>query len=79
MQRVAKGRTCFIIAHRLSTVRHADLVVVFSNGGVEAAGTHSELLHCSATYARLHEVHSDTMQDLIADESYDPELMELAS
>jgi ABC-type multidrug transport system fused ATPase/permease subunit len=79
MQRIAKGRTCFIIAHRLSTVRHADLVVVFSNGGVEAIGTHSELLQRSSTYARLHELHSDSGHDCIADESYNPELIELAS
>ncbi|HEX4770581.1 MAG TPA: ABC transporter ATP-binding protein [Bryobacteraceae bacterium] len=79
MQRVARDRTCFIIAHRLSTVRHADLVVVFANGGVEAIGTHSKLMHCSPTYAKLHSVHSDPADDRISDESYDSELMELAS
>jgi ABC-type multidrug transport system fused ATPase/permease subunit len=62
MRRAAEGRTCFIIAHRLSTVRHADMVVVFANGGIEAVGTHQELMHRSATYIRLH---ANPSQDLI--------------
>jgi ABC-type multidrug transport system fused ATPase/permease subunit len=79
MRRVARGRTCIIIAHRLSTVRHADLVVVFANGGIEAIGTHQELMHRSPTYIRLHELHSETPHGVITDQSYDAELMELAS
>ncbi|MEK7576085.1 MAG: ABC transporter ATP-binding protein [Patescibacteria group bacterium] len=49
-----KNRTSFIIAHRLSTVIHADCILVFKNGEIEAMGTHAELLHSSPTYARLH-------------------------
>ncbi len=49
-----KNRTSLIIAHRLSTVIHADRILVFSNGRIEATGTHAELLHSSPTYARLH-------------------------
>jgi ABC-type multidrug transport system fused ATPase/permease subunit len=77
MQRVALGRTCFIIAHRLSTVRHADVVVVFADGGIEAVGSHHDLLRRSPTYARLHEVHSCPSRDVITEESYNPELAEL--
>ena len=40
MEKLTSGRTCFIIAHRLSTVRNADKVVVFNEGEVEAVGTH---------------------------------------
>jgi ABC-type multidrug transport system fused ATPase/permease subunit len=79
MQRVTQGRTCFVIAHRLSTVRHADLVVVFAGGGIEAVGTHKDLLHRSPTYARLYELHADDAHGVITDQSYDPELIELAS
>jgi ABC-type multidrug transport system fused ATPase/permease subunit len=79
MQRVAHGRTCFIIAHRLSTIRHADMAVVFANGGIEAVGTHHDLLHRSPTYARLHQLHADKSDDHITEESYKPELVELAS
>lgn len=49
-----KDRTAFIIAHRLSTVLHADLILVFKNGAIESSGTHSELLKSSPTYQLLH-------------------------
>jgi ABC-type multidrug transport system fused ATPase/permease subunit len=51
------GRTSFVIAHRLSTVRNADLVVVFADGEVEAIGTHEELWHSSPTYQKLYGLH----------------------
>ena len=54
---MTKGRTCFIIAHRLSTVRKADMVVVFAEGGIEAVGTHEELWNNSETYRNLHGIH----------------------
>lgn len=57
MDRVTRGRTCFIIAHRLSTVRNADLVVVVANNTVEAVGTHNELWASSPTYRNLHSIH----------------------
>jgi len=49
-----KNRTSFIIAHRLSTVIHADKILVFNEGTIEAIGTHAELLHSSPTYSRLY-------------------------
>src|SRR3989344_5181274 len=51
---VIKNRTSFIIAHRLSTVIHADLILVFANGKIEATGTRDELLHKSPTFKRLY-------------------------
>ena len=47
------GRTTFVIAHRLSTVRHADLIVVVNNGRVVEQGSHSELLLAGGLYAQL--------------------------
>lgn len=49
-----KNRTSFIIAHRLSTVLHADVILVFKDGGVEAAGKHTMLLKTSPTYKKLY-------------------------
>lgn len=49
-----RDRTSLIIAHRLSTVIHADTILVFNAGKIEAVGTHAELLKTSPTYARLH-------------------------
>ncbi|MDQ2712795.1 MAG: ABC transporter ATP-binding protein/permease [Acidobacteriota bacterium] len=57
MERVTRGRTSFIIAHRLSTVRKADIVVVFNEGGIEAIGSHDELWNTSPTYRKLNGLH----------------------
>ncbi len=54
LARLMKGRTTLIIAHRLSTVRHADRIVVLQDGAVVEQGTHGELLARPAAYARLH-------------------------
>ncbi|HTU43803.1 MAG TPA: ABC transporter ATP-binding protein [Bryobacteraceae bacterium] len=51
------GRTSFVIAHRLSTVRKADMVVVFCDGRVEAVGTHEQLWSSSPTYQKLYGLH----------------------
>lgn len=50
------GNTALVIAHRLSTVLHADRVVVLNAGRVEAVGTHAQLLEQSPTYRRLYEM-----------------------
>jgi subfamily B ATP-binding cassette protein MsbA len=47
------GRTTIVVAHRLSTVRDADLVVVMADGGVVEQGTHASLLAEDGLYARL--------------------------
>ena len=49
-----KHRTTFIIAHRLSTVRHADRILVIGGGVIAEQGTHDELLAKHGEYERLH-------------------------
>ena len=54
MESVTAGRTCLMIAHRLSTVRNADLILVVKNGKIVEQGTHAELLKKHGYYHELY-------------------------
>ena len=56
LQNLMSGRTVFVIAHRLSTVRRADRIVVIEGGTLSESGTHEELIQKAGTYRRLHEL-----------------------
>jgi ABC-type multidrug transport system fused ATPase/permease subunit len=55
LERLLLGRTSFVIAHRLSTVRNADQILVLDRGEIVERGTHDELLTLGGTYRRLYE------------------------
>jgi ATP-binding cassette, subfamily B, bacterial MsbA len=56
LQNLMIGRTVFVIAHRLSTVRSADRIVVIDNGAITEVGPHEELIKTFGTYRRLYEL-----------------------
>jgi subfamily B ATP-binding cassette protein MsbA len=58
-----QGRTAIVIAHRLSTVRRANRIVVLEDGRITAIGTHEELLNISPTYQRLYALQFMNMQE----------------
>ena len=66
LERLMAGRTCFVIAHRLSTVRHADQILVMDHGRIVERGRHEELLVQGGIYAQL------CASDLRAPEGEDP-------
>ncbi|GEO38489.1 ATP-binding cassette subfamily B protein [Skermanella aerolata] len=64
MERLMQGRTALIIAHRLSTVRTLDRILVFNHGRIAEEGTHAALLHRpNGIYRRLFERQSEPVQD----------------
>jgi subfamily B ATP-binding cassette protein MsbA len=56
LDRLVKNRTTFVVAHRLSTIEHADLIVVMQDGAIIESGTHAELVARSRVYAQLHQL-----------------------
>jgi ATP-binding cassette subfamily B protein len=56
LERLSANRTTFVIAHRLSTVRNAQRIVVLTDNGIDEEGTHEELITLGRTYANLYNV-----------------------
>ncbi len=54
LERLIERRTSFVVAHRLSTVRHADMVLVINDGRITERGTHHELLAAGGAYAEMY-------------------------
>ena len=54
LSELAKGRTCIIVAHRLSTIKNADEIIVLTKDGIEERGTHEELMKLDKMYAGLY-------------------------
>jgi subfamily B ATP-binding cassette protein MsbA len=69
LQNLMSGRTAFVIAHRLTTVRHADRIVVLENGRIADSGTHEDLLTRLGTYRKLYELQFMDLEPKMSDET----------
>ena len=58
MEKLCRGRTTIIIAHRLSTVKHADLIYCLRDGKIVESGSHAELLAGNGYYKMLYDMHT---------------------
>jgi ATP-binding cassette subfamily B protein/subfamily B ATP-binding cassette protein MsbA len=74
LERLMQGRTTIVIAHRLSTVRNADQIVVLSEGRIAEQGTHTELMRQRGIYWNLNQV-----QQRAAMDEYEPIIAQLAA
>ena len=72
LQNLMSGRTVFVIAHRLSTVRRADRIVVLDNGTISEIGAHEELMQKLGTYRRLYELQFAKVDTLKAVPTQEP-------
>ena len=57
LERLAKGRTSLVIAHRLTTIKNAERIFVLSEDGIEESGTHEELLEKGGIYSNLYSMY----------------------
>ena len=58
LEELAKGRTTLTIAHRLTTIKNADKIIVLTRSGIEEQGTHAELMKNGGMYANMYEMYS---------------------
>lgn len=63
LETLAEGRTTFTIAHRLTTIRNASLILVLTENGIEEQGTHEELLKKHGIYYSLYSMYTDPLPD----------------
>ena len=66
LYRLMKGRTTFVIAHRLSTVQHADRILVMDNGKIIEEGTHPELIEKDGLYSHLYALQFRDIEDALS-------------
>ena len=58
LERLATGRTVLTIAHRLTTVKNADTIIVLTENGIEEQGSHKELMDKNGLYSKLYSMYA---------------------
>lgn len=65
LDRLMEGKTCIVVAHRLATIRRADVIFVVQDGGILESGKHEELLESGGLYSQLYELQFPLAEELI--------------
>ncbi len=65
LKEVMKGRTSFIIAHRISSIKHADEILVLENGEIKERGNHDELLAKNGIYRRIYDIQYQDREEIM--------------
>lgn len=64
LEKLSYGRTTIIIAHRLSTLRNADKIIVIDGGKIPESGTHEELIRMNGIYYKLYKYQLDALKNI---------------
>ena len=65
LKELMKGRTSFIIAHRISSIKHADEILVLENGEIKERGNHDELLAKNGIYRRIYDIQYQDREEIM--------------
>ena len=71
LNRLMQGRTAVVIAHHLSTIRHADKIFVIRDAEIAEAGSHDDLLAANGAYAELYKIQAESV-DKWSDDTWKP-------
>ena len=63
LDKLAKGRTTIVVAHRLTTIKNADEILVVSEGKILEHGSHEQLIEKAGAYKQLYELQFRTLED----------------
>jgi ATP-binding cassette subfamily B protein len=77
LDRLMEGRTTFVIAHRLATVRRADLILVMANGCIVQRGRHDELLSQGGLYKEIYDMQLSQQNHFLEEDNLDEELLSI--
>lgn len=76
LDQLMEGRTTFVIAHRLSTVRRADMILVMDHGRIVQRGKHAELLAQDGLYKEIHDLQLQAAEEFVNDDDIDTVIIE---
>jgi subfamily B ATP-binding cassette protein MsbA len=69
LERLMKGKTCIVVAHHLSTIRHADMIFVVKESELTEKGTHDQLLAAGGLYSELYRIQTSEAEGKLTEQT----------